>query len=308
MARPTKQGVDYFPLDVHLDNKFKFVEIKFGLEGFASVIKIMQDIYSQGYWMYWGEDEKLLFSDEHKIDYETLEKITDECTKRDIFSKRLYEKYNILTSKGLQNRYKEIVKRRKEVKLVKEFLLINDDFGVNVHINEVNADINEDNDDSEETPCEHYDDKSTQSKVKESKVNKTKEDYTSKIKDLLPDFSSITNFNELNKKYWDVIRETRKNGKVAKSVIYNAMDKWKKYDPIVIEYALKSHIDMHAGKKEEYTLGIMRNTKKEEAVDRMNRISAFKGNVVQMPKYEVTKDESRNGTDSKSSGNVQLFR
>ncbi len=140
------------------------------------------------------------------------------------------------------------------------------------------------------------------------KNDKNVKDYTSKIKDLLPVFSSITNFNELNKKYWDLIRETRKNGNVAKSVIYNNMYKWKKYDPVVIEYALKSHIDMHAGKKEEYTLGIMRNTKKEEAVDRMNRISGFKGNVVQMPKYEVTKDESRNGTDSKSSGNVRLFR
>ncbi|WP_051681324.1 phage replisome organizer N-terminal domain-containing protein [Virgibacillus alimentarius] len=103
----------------------------------------------------------------------------------------------------------------------------------------------------------------------EREVDKDK-DYTSKIKDLLPVFSPIKNFNELNKKYWDVIRETRKTGKISKSVIYNTMKKWEKYDLAVIEYALKSHIEMHAGKKEEYTIGIMRNTSAEEAAERLN--------------------------------------
>lgn len=96
--------------------------------------------------------------------------------------------------------------------------------------------------------------------------------YTAKIKDLLPVFSkNISNFTELNKKYWDVIRETRKTGKIKPSVIYNTMKKWEKYDPVVIEYALKAHIDLHAGKREEYTIGIMRNTSKDEAIDRMNK-------------------------------------
>lgn len=96
--------------------------------------------------------------------------------------------------------------------------------------------------------------------------------YTAKIKDLLPVFSkNISNFTELNKKYWDVIRETRKTGKIKPSVIYNTMKKWEKYDPVVIEYALKAHIDLHAGKREEYTIGIMRNTTKDEAIDRMNK-------------------------------------
>lgn len=98
--------------------------------------------------------------------------------------------------------------------------------------------------------------------------------YTSKIKDLLTVFSTIKDFNKLNKKYWDVIRETRKTGRISKSVIYNTMKKWEKYDPAVIEYALKSHIDLHAGKREEYTIGIMRNTSIDEAIDRMNSISA----------------------------------
>jgi hypothetical protein len=157
VARPTRQGVDYFPLDVHLDNKFKFVEIKFGLEGFAVVIKILQEIYAQGYFCEWGEDEKLLFSNEHNINFDRLNEISRECLERDIFDLDLHEKHKILTSRGIQSRYKEIVRRRKDVDITREYILIDGNFGVN--------------DDTVTTSSRHADVKSTQSKVKESKVN-----------------------------------------------------------------------------------------------------------------------------------------
>lgn len=138
--------------------------------------------------------------------------------------------------------------------------------------------------------------------------NDKKEDYTSKIKDLLTFYASkIPGFIELNKQYWDVIRETRTTGKVAESVIYKNMKKWEKYDPAVIEYALKSHIDLHAGKKEEYTIGIMRNTSKEEAIDRLS-LKKPKGKVIKMPNYEVDDVETSNGKHSEESGHVRLFR
>lgn len=136
----------------------------------------------------------------------------------------------------------------------------------------------------------------------EEELDKEKEknkDYTSKIKDLLTVFSSIKNFNQLNKEYWDVIRETRKTGSVAKSVIYNNMVKWQKYDPVVIEYALKEHIAQHKGKKEEYTVGIMRNTSKEEAKKglsegRQNK-SKSRNKVVPMRDREEQYDEYNYG-------------
>jgi hypothetical protein len=153
MARPTKQGIDYFPLDVYLDNKFKFLEIKFGLEGFAIIIKIFQKIYANGYWCNFNEDEQLLFSYDINVDINRIRAIINEAITRDIFDKNLFDTYQILTSKGIQKRYKEIVKRRKDVEIVPEYLLINGDFGVSRVFNE----------------C-----KSSQSKVKESKVKETK--------------------------------------------------------------------------------------------------------------------------------------
>lgn len=37
MARPLKQGLDYFPLDCQVDVKFELVEAEFGLTGFGVV-------------------------------------------------------------------------------------------------------------------------------------------------------------------------------------------------------------------------------------------------------------------------------
>src|SRR5690625_2227462 len=111
--------------------------------------------------------------------------------------------------------------------------------------------------------------KHTNKNVKNDKNDKNK-DYDSKIKDLLSFFSkSINDFSELNKKYWDVIRETRRTGNVAKSVIYKNMNMWRKYDPIIVEYALKEHIEHRKGMKEHYTIGIMRNTSREEAEQKL---------------------------------------
>lgn len=58
------------------------------------------------------------------------------------------------------------------------------------------------------------------------------------------------------------------------------MDMWKKYDPVVIEYALKEHIENRKGMKENYTLGIMRNTTKEEAQQKLIRKPRKKGEVI----------------------------
>lgn len=135
----------------------------------------------------------------------------------------------------------------------------------------------------EETPDNKYDSTSdnkptTEGQQKDTNKNEKNDkndknnNYTSKIKDLLTVYSKqIPDFVKLNKDYWDVIRETRTTGKVSESVIYKTMKKWARFDPAVIQYALKAHIEAHAGKREEYTIGIMRNTSKEEAKDRLNR-------------------------------------
>lgn len=158
MARPKKTGLDYFPLDVYLDDKFKFVEIKFKLEGFAIVIKLLQKIYANGYYIEWGEDEELLFTDDIRAELNTVREVVKECLKRDIFSKTMYDKYKVLTSRGIQKRYMEATKKRTSVTIDKQLDLVSEE----------KTTVSE-----EKTPVNSTE--STQSKVKESKVKKSKE-------------------------------------------------------------------------------------------------------------------------------------
>lgn len=165
MARPTKQGIDYFPLDVYLDDKFKFIEIKYGLEGFGIVVRLLQKIYSQGYWCKWSDDEALLFSNEIRADIESVNGVVSECLKRDLFHAELYEKHGILTSKGIQKRYKEATRRRKEIEVIEDYVLIGD----------MLPEKCKQNDGNNTDYGQQSDGESTQSKVNKSKGDQSKE-------------------------------------------------------------------------------------------------------------------------------------
>ena len=116
-------GINYFPLNVHLDDKFELIEAEFGLKGFAIVVKLFQKIYGQqGYYCEWTEDVALLFGKNVGLGGDAVSEIVRAAIKRGIFDSELYDKYQILTSRGIQERYFEAVSRRKEVEVRKEYL------------------------------------------------------------------------------------------------------------------------------------------------------------------------------------------
>lgn len=118
-------GIPYFPLDVHLDDKFELIEAEFGLKGFAIVVKLLQKIYGgQGYYCEWTKDVKLLFARAINTNDNLVSQIVEASIKRGIFDEKLFEKYGILTSKGIQARYFEAVSRRKKVDAIKQYLLV----------------------------------------------------------------------------------------------------------------------------------------------------------------------------------------
>jgi len=164
MARPQKTGIDYFPLDVDMDDKVKLIDAKFGVAGFGILIKLWQIIYDNGYYIEWTEKELLLYKNRINADINLINDVINECLKWGIFNAELYELYSILTSSGIQKRYFEATKRRTEVTLINELILVPlpNNYKptlVFVNINPVNAYNNSKNADS-----------STQSKVKYSKV------------------------------------------------------------------------------------------------------------------------------------------
>lgn len=162
MARPPRQGVDYFPLDCHMSDSIKLIQAEFGLVGYAVVIKLWQKIYSdRGYYTEWGRDVALVFADENKVGANVVQEVVRVCLKRGIFDQRMFDEYGILTSDGIQKRFAEATARRTFIEADRRYLLIaapsnwvfDSRNSINVDNNAVNVDNN------------------PQSKVKKSKVN-----------------------------------------------------------------------------------------------------------------------------------------
>lgn len=194
MARPQKKGIDYFTVDTHMEDKIKLVEAKYGLEGFGLLIKLWQKIYSQKYYIDWTEEIQLLFSSEVNVDINLVNDVINDCVNWGIFNQNMFEKYSILTSHGIQIRYKEATYRRKKVEMKEEYLLLTGD--------EINSNmVNENNKPINDVKNSINDSKSTQSKVKESKVKESKVNQINEEVFFEENFSEFEPFvEEMNEK------------------------------------------------------------------------------------------------------------
>ena len=142
-----KSGIDWFPLDVSLDEKFELIEAEFGLKGFAVIVKLFQRIYGQqGYYCEWTNEVALLFGRSCGLGGNVVSEIVSAAIRRGMFDHTLYDRYHILTSKGIQERYFDAVSRRKSVDVKKGYLLIPyAKISGNANIIEENADISGEN-------------------------------------------------------------------------------------------------------------------------------------------------------------------
>lgn len=167
-----KEAFDFFPLDVHLSDKMELIEAEFGLTGFAVIVKLWMRIYgSRGYYCEFDEEVALMFSHKTGVGVNAVSEILNAAFKRGIFDKTLYEKYKILTSKGIQERCMKMCSRRKRFEVEKKYLLISvPDSLENVYIKGENANISKEN-------VYIF----SQSKVKERKESKV---YKSKVNDV----------------------------------------------------------------------------------------------------------------------------
>ena len=160
MARKSKVGLDYFPHNCNYDDELKYIIALHKELGYYVYFESLKRIYSDlGYYM--SSDKKVLtlLSNEINISVDSINDVIRDCLDEQLFDKKLYKDYNILTSKGIQERYFEAIKRRNSVEIIDVYILA--DY---VNILTDNVDINLLNVN-----------KSTQSKVKKSKVKESKE-------------------------------------------------------------------------------------------------------------------------------------
>lgn len=188
MARPQKVGLDYFPLDVDIDqdDKVAIIEAQHGILGFSIVIKLLMKIYSEGYYYDWTEKEQILFSKRVNVDINQVNVVINDCIKWGLFDEGLFNEHKILTSNGIQLRYFEAVKRRQKVEIAKEFLVV-DSKTVKTYSNLIIVSINDEEEGIRKVNVDINQEGegvnvniNPQSKVKKSKVKNNKENNTTK--------------------------------------------------------------------------------------------------------------------------------
>lgn len=164
MPRPTKQGIDYFPLDCHFDPKTEMYIVETEGDGLAVLITIWQLIYqNEGYYIIHDIDLPLLIKKRINVDIKLINDYINVALRRGIFSNSKHEEYNILTSKAVQTRFFDIAKRKKEVLIINKYVIEDVEFplnGVNVNGNPVNV---------------------TENTIKETKLKETKLKKTNTI-------------------------------------------------------------------------------------------------------------------------------
>lgn len=115
MARPQREGIEYFSMDVDFfsDRKIKVLKGRFGSAGITFYLYLLCEIYhGHGYYLKIDEDFEYLTSSDLLLESEKIMEMLSFLLDRGLFDKELFESYHILTSASVQRRYQMAVKTR----------------------------------------------------------------------------------------------------------------------------------------------------------------------------------------------------
>lgn len=129
MARISKPGLDYFPLDVNFfqDRKVRRISNRHHAAGIAALTSLLCLIYKEkGFYVAWNQDTLFDISQEVCCEEEEMQAIIDDCLSVGLFDTYIYKEYGILTSQAIQEQYHKIItdSRRKYKLPLEQFWLI----------------------------------------------------------------------------------------------------------------------------------------------------------------------------------------
>ena len=154
MGRPPKKGIDYSGWSVCIfDNDIKIDKLldAHGWCGFGIYFYLCQRAYgSEGYFYQWGYDDCASTSRKMGggIGSGTVRETVGYCLQIGLFDQGLFDRWGILTSRGIQRRYWEVVKARDVRTVISDYWLLQDEeckglikLPLNMHLSEGNADF-----------------------------------------------------------------------------------------------------------------------------------------------------------------------
>ena len=190
MARPNKQGLEYFPIDVSLesDDKLQMIIAEYEMKGEFIFIKLLSYIYKNvGYFCNWNEEiTQLKFA--NSVSYalggsqvNLIKEVVSKLIRWEIFDNLVFDRFGVLTSRRIQDTWIEATRKRKDRRIFTYLCLLDDKRPDDVVYSTFEA---------EETP------KKTEviNKVNKTKLNQTKLKETKLKEDVScgkpPDFIS----------------------------------------------------------------------------------------------------------------------
>ena len=131
MARISKSGLDYFPLDVNFlqDRKVRRISSRHHAAGIAALTSLFCLIYKEkGYYVPWNQDTLFDVAQEACCEEAEMQAIIDDCLAVGLFDPHIYKVYSVLTSQVIQEQYHKIItdSRRKYKLPLEHFWLITD--------------------------------------------------------------------------------------------------------------------------------------------------------------------------------------
>jgi len=130
MARPNKVNLQYFPLDVTFfeDHKVLMIEEEFGIKGGYIALRLMAMVYEQGYFIEWMNNQEVSIAKRvgNGITSALVVEVLKSCLKNNLFNKEIFTNKSILTSRGIQKRWLEVMElMRRKVIINESIWLVN---------------------------------------------------------------------------------------------------------------------------------------------------------------------------------------
>lgn len=120
MARPKKEGLDYFSLDTNFfsaDPNIKILKSRYSSDGIVLYLYLLCEIYREhGYYLEYNDDLEFLVMEDLKMSQDKVRQIMAYLFSRSLLRKikcsKLVVPVTIITSAGIQKRFQLMVKSR----------------------------------------------------------------------------------------------------------------------------------------------------------------------------------------------------
>ena len=179
-GRPPKKGISYAGWSVDIfDNDTKIDKLldAYGWDGFGIYFYLCQRAYGgEGYFYQWGYDDCASTSRKMGggIGSGTVRETVGYCLQIGLFDKGLFDRWGVLTSRGIQRRYWEVVKARDVRTVISDYWLLQDDECKGLLKTPLNSNLSAGNTNYPAGNTDYQDRKANFRSIKESKENKSK--------------------------------------------------------------------------------------------------------------------------------------